>query len=264
LHKTLRPAVRAAVNQALADGVRVVNDNLTMRIDGQARALTLIVEPIGGENGAKSTAACVVAFRDTSPAAAPAVTATSRGGDDANVAALEKELLATKAQLRAAVDELETRIEDMNSTTEEFQSVNEELRSANEELETSKEEMQSVNEELQTINGELNNKNEQLTRLNADMQNLLDSTQIATIFLDAELRIRHFTPTLTQLFPVQHSDRGRPITQIVSDVDYAMLRTDVAKVQQGGEVLERDLVLKNRSRHFVMSIRPYRAPQNVV
>jgi two-component system, chemotaxis family, CheB/CheR fusion protein len=263
LHKTLRPAVRAAVNQTLADGVRVVNDNLTMRIDGQARALTLIVEPIGGENGAKSTAACVVAFRDTSPAAAPAVTATSRGGDDANVAALEKELLATRAQLRAAVDELETRIEDMKSTTEESQSVNEELRSANEELETSKEEMQSVNEELQTINGELNSKNEQLTRLNADMQNLLDSTQIATIFLDEELRIRHFTPALTQLFPVQDSDRGRPLTQIVSDVDYAMLRTDVAKVQQVGEVLERDVVLKNHSRHFVMRIRPYRTPQNV-
>jgi two-component system, chemotaxis family, CheB/CheR fusion protein len=94
----------------------------------------------------------------------------------------ENELRATKAQLQAAIDELETRIEDMKSTTEEFQAVNEELQSTNEELETSKEELQSVNEELQIINSELNNKNELLTHFNADMQNLLDSTQIATVF----------------------------------------------------------------------------------
>ena len=261
LHKTLRPAVRAAVSQALADGVRIVKDNLTMRIDGDARALTLIVEPTGGEQGAKSGAACVVAFRDTSPAAA--LPKTPQAGSDANAEALENELRATKAQLQAAIDELETRTEDMKSTTEEFQSVNEELQSSNEELETSKEELQSVNEELQTINSELNNKNELLTRLNADMQNLLDSTQIATVFLDDELCIRHFTPALTQLFPVKDSDRGRPLTQIVSDVDYTTLQADVQRVQRGGEVLERDLALKNRSRDFVMRIRPYRTPQNI-
>jgi two-component system, chemotaxis family, CheB/CheR fusion protein len=262
LHKALRPAVRAAVSQALADGVRIVNDNLTMRIDGEARALTLIVEPIGGEEGAKSSAACVVAFRDTSPATAPPK--TPQVGSEANVEALENELRATKAQLEAATDELETRTEDMKSTTEDFHAINEELQSSNEELETSKEELQSVNEELQTINSELNNKNEQLTRLNADMQNLLDSTQIATVFLDDELRIRHFTPTLSQLFPVKDSDRGRPLTQIVGDVDYTTLQADVQRVQRNGEVLERDLALKNRSRNFVMRIRPYyRIAQNV-
>lgn len=260
LHKALRPAVRAAVGQALADGVRIVNDNLTMRIDGETRALTLIVEPIGGEEGAKSSAACVVAFRDTLPATAPQ---TPQAGNDANVEALENELRATKAQLEAAIDELETSTEDMKSTTEEFQAVNEELQSSNEELETSKEELQSVNEELQTINSELNNKNEQLTRLNVDMQNLLDSTQIATVFLDDELRIRHFTPALTQLFPVKDSDRGRPLMQIVSDVDCTTLQADVQRVQRGGEVLERDLALKDRSRDFVMRIRPYRTSQNV-
>ena len=261
LHKTLRPAVRAAVIQAVADGVRIVNDNLTMRIDGQVRALTLIVEPIGGESGTKSSAACVVAFRDASPATAPPK--TPQAGSDANVEALENELRATKGQLQAAIDELETCIEDMRSTTEEFQAVNEELQSSNEELETSKEEMQSVNEELQTINGELNSKNELLTRLNADMQNLLDNTQIATVFLDEGLRIRYFTPALTQLFPVQDSDRGRPLLQIVSDVDYTTLRADVEKVQRDREVLERDLVLRNGSLHFIMRIRPYLTPRNV-
>jgi two-component system, chemotaxis family, CheB/CheR fusion protein len=112
LHKALRPAVRAAVSQAAADGVRIVNDNLTMRIDGEARALTLIVEPIGGEEGAKSGVACVVAFRDTSPATAPPK--TPQAGSDANVEAFENELRAT--QLEAAIDELETRTEDVKST----------------------------------------------------------------------------------------------------------------------------------------------------
>jgi two-component system, chemotaxis family, CheB/CheR fusion protein len=180
------------------------------------------------------------------------------------VEALEKELRATKSQLQAAVDELETRIEDMKSTTEEFQAVNEELQSSNEELETSKEEMQSVNEELQTINSELNNKNELLTRLNSDMQNLLDSTQIATVFLDDDLRIRHFTPALTQLFPVQDGDRGRPITHIVSELDYTTLQADVQKVQRDGSLVERDIALKNGEQSFIMRIRPYRTAQNAV
>ena len=264
VHKSLRSAVRAAVSQALADGQRVVNDNLTIRIDGKARALTLIVEPIGGENAAKTNGGCVVAFRDTSPIAAGAATEMPATVGDATVQVLERELAGTKAQLQAAIDELETQIEDMKSTTEEFQAVNEELQSSNEELETSKEEMQSINEELQTINSELGNKNEQLTRLNADMQNLLDSTEIATVFLDQELRIRHFTPALTQLFPVRETDRGRPVTQIVTELNYTDIRADVEKVQRDGEIVEHDLTLKDGTRSFVMRIRPYRTAQNAI
>jgi len=217
LRKTLRPVVRAAVNQALAEGQRVINDNLTIRINGKPRPLTLIVEPIGGDKGPTSAGGCVVAFRDTTSSVPPDASATT---SDTHAQSLEKELSATKLQLQAATDELEAHIQDMQTTTEEFHAVNEELQSSNEELETAKEEMQSVNEELQTINSELNNKNDQLTRLNTDMQNLLDSTQIATIFLDDQLAIRHFTPALTQLFPVRDTDVGRPITQIVTDLDY--------------------------------------------
>ena len=245
VHKSLRPAVRAAVSQALVDGHTVTNENLTIRIDGKARALTLIVEPIAGQNGAKTGGSCVVAFRDTTPVAAGGATEAPAASSDANVQALERELRATKTQLQAAVDELETRIEDMKSTTEEFQAVNEELQSSNEELETSKEEMQSVNEELQTINNELSDKQELLTRANTDLQNLLDSTQIPTVFLDDQLRIRHFTPALTQLFPVRDGDHGRPITDIVNQLDYTEIRADVEKVQRDGTIVERDLALKD-------------------
>jgi two-component system, chemotaxis family, CheB/CheR fusion protein len=261
--QSLRPAVRAAVSQALADGQRIVNENLTIDIDGKARPLTLIVEPIGGENGAKTSGVCMVAFRHTAPPAATETAQPAVAASDANTQALERELRATKAQLQTATDELETRIEDMKSATEEFQAVNEELQSSNEELETSKEEMQSINEELQTINNELNNKNELLTRAAADLQNLLDSTQIATVFLDDELRIRHFTPNLGQLFSVRDSDRGRPITEIVTQLDYATIRTDVEKVQRDGSVVERDLAVKESARAYVMRIRPYRTIHNV-
>lgn len=263
MHKALRPAVRAAVKQALDVGNTVTIESLSIRIDGKPRALTLIVEPIAGQNGAETDGSCVVAFRDTTPlplgeAYAPAA------GRDANLEAVELELLGTKKQLRAAIDELETRIEDMKSATEEFQAVNEELQAANEELETSKEEMQSVNEELQTVNNELTDKQSLLTRANADLQNLLDSTQIATVFLDEELRIRYFTPALTQLFPVREGDQGRPLTDIVNQLGYTELRADVEKVQRDCTLVERDLVLKDGASAFMMIIRPYRTARNVI
>jgi two-component system CheB/CheR fusion protein len=131
----------------------------------------------------------------------------------------------------------------MKSTTEEFQAVNEELQSSNEELETSKEEMQSVNEELQTINNELSDKQELLTRANTDLQNLLDSTQIPTVFLDDELRIRHFTPALTQLFPVRDTDHGRPITDIVNQLAYDEIGTTCRRQSTLG-IVEGELELK--------------------
>lgn len=262
LHKTLRPAVRSAVQRALASRETIVTENLVIRIDGKSRAVTLIVEPILDSAG-KEHDICVVAFRDASPAGAEdRQSAATAVPDDGLV--LEKELTATRLQLRAASDELETTIEDMKSTTEEFQAVNEELQSSNEELETAKEEMQSINEELQTINSELGSKNELLTRLNSDLQNLLDATRIATVFLDDDLRIRHFTPALIDLFPLRDGDRGRPITDIVNLLAYDDLKRDVAAVQASHEITQHEVYLKDRSATYIMRIQPYRTVANVV
>ena len=262
LHKTLRPAVRAAVQQALTSQQSVVTENLSIRIDGKSRALTLIVEPIIESEG-KERGICVVAFRDASPAAAACEHEMPAAATDA-VTALEKELTSSRFQLRAASDELETTIEDMKSTTEEFQAVNEELQSSNEELETAKEEMQSINEELQTVNGELASKNDLLTRLNSDLQNLLDSTRIATVFLDDDLRIRHFTPALTELFPLRDSDRGRPITEIVNLLAYDGLKRDIAEVQSSHTVMQHEVALKDKSATFQLRIQPYRTVLDVI
>ena len=118
--------------------------------------------------------------------------------------------------------ELETANEELQSTNEEYQSVNEELQSANEELETSKEELQSINEELQVLNVELNERNETLVDLNSDLVNLIDSTAIATLFLDEDLRIRRFTPSMLEIFSMLRAIRGGPspilcLTSFVTD-----------------------------------------------
>lgn len=255
LLKSLRASTRVAVLKAIETGETVVAQNLAVRIDGKNRDVTLVVEPIA-DRTAKDRGMCVVAFRDTTHSADLRVPEASQTND--SDAALQKELMSTRGQLRAASDELETTIEDMKSAAEEFQVMNEELQSSNEELETAKEEMQSINEELQTVNSELSGKNDQMLRLNSDLKNLLDSTKIAAVFLDDDLRIRHFTPALTELFPLRDTDRGRPITEIVNLINYDDLKRDVVAVQASQTIIERDVALTDQSATFLMRIRPYR------
>jgi two-component system CheB/CheR fusion protein len=249
LRRTLRPAVRAAVLAAEAQRHGVVQDVAAPAPNGQTRTLSLIVEQI-------EAGALVVAFRELgSAAAAPA--------EDGVVSDHERELRATKTQLEAAVSELETYREEAKSANEEMQSVNEELQSTNEELETSKEEMQSINEELQTLNTELQNKNAALSRTNDDLQNLLHSTQVATLFLDSELRIRNFTPAMTAIFHVRDGDIGRPITDIASRITYQDLVHDAEEVQRTLGVLEREVRFSIGGKTaFLLRIRPYCTADN--
>ena len=121
---------------------------------------------------------------------------------------LESELRMTKEHLQATVEEVETSNEELKSSNEELLSTNEELQSANEELQTSKEEMQSVNEELETLNAELSKKVEDLDLANSDLKNLFQSTQIPTLFLDNDLRIKRFTRGGHAGLPADRVGRG--------------------------------------------------------
>ena len=262
LRKALRSQVRVAVQRSFDTDRPVRDENLAVRIDGQSRSVTLIVEPIA--ESTQPGELFVVAFQEHGPLSDANGGHPSLIDSDANVDALHQELRAAKAQAQANSDELDKHVEDMKSMTEEYQSVIEELQSSNEELETSKEEMQSINEELQTINNEMLGKNEQLTVVNSDMQNLLDSTQIATIFLDENLRIRNFTPAAMELFPMRESDRGRALTEIVPRLTYDELRDDVRKVQRTLSPVEHEVSLKDESATFIMRIRPYRTVKNVI
>ena len=127
-------------------------------------------------------------------------------------------------------EEMQTSQEELKSANEELQSTNEELQSTNEELTTSKEEMQSLNEELQTLNHELQTKVDDESRANNDMRNLLDSTDIATLFLDDALKVRRFTPRMTKIIKLIPGDVNRPITDLASDLIYPELAADAQTV----------------------------------
>ena len=129
-----------------------------------------------------------------------------------------QELHYTKQRLHHTIEEHQTVNEELKSTNEELQSTNEELQSTNEELETSKEELQSLNEELLTVNAELQGKNTELSEANDDLDNLFNSLEIATIFLDHDLNIKRFTPHAKRVAKLIPSDVGRPLADIVSIV----------------------------------------------
>jgi two-component system CheB/CheR fusion protein len=179
------------------------------------------------------------------------------------VSALERELQYTKETLQSTVEQLESANEELKSTNEEMQSTNEELQSVNEELETSKEEMQSLNEELQTVNAQLQAKVDDLGQANDDMQNLLNSTEIATIFLDQDFRIKRFTAAATKLINLIPSDVGRPIADLASNLDYHQLHADATEVMRKLGFREREVRTRNGEWRQVR-VSPYRTTDNVI
>jgi two-component system CheB/CheR fusion protein len=261
LRRTLRPMVRDALRAAQDANGPIVNDDVWITIDKRRHSVTVIVEPIldGQEEGFY-----IVAFLERTWTASDGNALAPGDAERPDLRASEHELRTTRAQLQSTIDDLDTANEELRSTSEEHQAVNEELQSSNEELETSKEEMQSINEELETVNAELTAKNTLLTNLNSDIRNLLESTQIATIFLDSDLRIKSYTPGMMDIFHLRDSDVGRPVTEIVSVIAYDDLRRDVDAVLREFTVVERDVELQGVDRAFTMRMRPYRSVENVV
>ncbi len=170
---------------------------------------------------------------------------------------LELELQRANEELQSTREEMQTTQEELKSTNEEMQSTNEELQSTNEELTTSKEEMQSLNEELQTVNMELQSKVADYMVADNDMKNLLNSTDIATLFLDKELNIRRFTDQLTKLFKVRATDIGRPFTDMVTDLQYPEIKADAKRVLKTLLYIEIDAPTHDQ-RWFSVRIMPYR------
>jgi two-component system CheB/CheR fusion protein len=170
---------------------------------------------------------------------------------------LEEEIKRMHEAVQNTLEEVQTSQEELRSTNEELQSTNEELQSTNEELTTSKEEMQSLNEELQTVNAELQAKVDDYSRVNNDMKNLLNSTEIATLFLDKELNIRRFTLQATKIFKLIKSDIGRPLTDQASDLNYPGLADDAREVLRTLIFIEKEISATD-GRWFLVRIMPYR------
>src|SRR6202012_3253961 len=150
--------------------------------------------------------------------------------NDETVRRLTQALEPTKARLRTVREESDAANEQLRAANEELQSINEEYRSTSEELETSKEELQSINEELQTVNNELKLKLESVSRAHSDLQNLMGAPDFGTLFLDPSLRIKRFTPRLSEIFNITLNDEGRPITDFTHRLDYDGLVDDARAV----------------------------------
>jgi len=170
---------------------------------------------------------------------------------------LEMELKRSNEEIQSIREEMQTSQEELKSTNEELQSTNEELQSTNEELTTSKEEMQSLNEELQTVNVELQSKVSEFVRANDDMKNLLNSTEIATLFLDKDLNIRRFTDQVIKIFKLRNADIGRPFTDLASDLQYPEIETHALQVLKTLTPIEK-AIETNNERWFSIRIMPYR------
>jgi len=182
---------------------------------------------------------------------------THREYDESAISHLEEELAITRQALEATVEQLETSNEELRASNEEFMSTNEELQSTVEELETSKEELQSMNEELETVNAELRATVEDTDRTNGDLQNLLRSTHIATLFLDRELRIRSFTPASMQLFRLIEEDRGRSVSDLARHFEHPSFEADVQSVLETLEPISAEIRTRD-GRCFTMRVFPYR------
>ncbi|HYW16723.1 MAG TPA: CheR family methyltransferase [Allosphingosinicella sp.] len=259
VHRDLRLDLRSAMHRAAHDLIRVETQTIPILRDGLAFGVNLIVEPVG----ANDHHALVVLFQDSGPVAEAAPENGERLVSDEHVGRLEAELRLTKERLQATIEELESTNEELKSSNEEYQSINEELQSANEELETSKEELQSVNEELQTVNSELAHRVSELGRSNSDLKNLLESTRIATLFLDNDLRVRNFTPATTDIFHLLETDIGRPIGHVASRIAYPELEEDVRRVLKSLAPVEKEVAGPDDS-HFVVRVLPYRSIDNFI
>jgi two-component system CheB/CheR fusion protein len=257
VHRDLRLDLRSAIHRVQEDGQPVKLERLRFTSGDETQWVNLIVEPLSGADGGGQL---VVLFQDVGPAEPDDVASppeTQRR--DEHVLRLEADLRLTKERLQTTIEELESTNEELKSSNEEYQSVNEELQSANEELETSKEELQSVNEELQTVNSELAHRVNELGKANSDLKNLLESTQIATVFLDKELRVRTFTPVTTELFHFLETDIGRPISHITSRLAYPELQDDVMKVLRTLNAVQREVRSPESGATYLVRVLPYRS-----
>jgi two-component system CheB/CheR fusion protein len=250
----LRLELTAAFRKAVREKGVVTLNNVKIGANGGTQIVNVTVEAIGEPEALRGMVMIVFTdvmakLKEDEPGKAG-----RSGTENARLVRMRQELEQTR-------QELQTFREEMQTSQEELQSSNEEYQSTNEELTTSKEEMQSLNEELQTVNQELQSKVDDLTRSNNDMKNLLESTEIAVVFLDHELRVGRFTAPATAIINLIPSDAGRPITDITTNLHYPELAADAREVMRTLEFSEKAVSVSD-GRWFLVRIMPYRTLDN--
>ncbi|HEY8079211.1 MAG TPA: CheR family methyltransferase [Labilithrix sp.] len=247
--------LRLAIRRAIDRGEKVVEKGVRVGTAGKSRTIDLVVQPF--DDGGPLAGCVLVALEEQKPSP------KRSAGSNRATADLAAELASTRAQIDELMTAMERSNEQLETTNEELQSANEELQSTNEEMTTSKEEMQSMNEELLTLNAELQEKNEQLGTANDDMRNLLDSSQIPTLFLDRELRLKRFTARASKLGNLRPSDVGRPITDINLSIRDLDIGRDVRRVLETLVFHEAQVKSRDGS-SYTMRIHPYRTMDDLI
>lgn len=257
----LRTELNIAIHRALTQKKDVVFRDLNVKTNGAFHIVDLTVRPI---KESTMQGLIMVTFEDVpSPRPSRPVRSTGSKRVKEHITALQNELKSTKENLQATIEELQASNEELKSTNEEMQSANEELQSTNEELNVSKEELQSLNEELVTLNAEHQAKNEELSTNLSDLNNVLASTEIATLFLDNDLRIKGYTPAATRVINLIKTDIGRPVSDIVSNLEYEDLQRDVKEVLDT-LVFKENEIRDKKGFWYLMRILPYRTIDNLI
>lgn len=258
IRKELRLDLRSALYQAIQQKTPVEARGLTVKIEDQIQTINLYIKPVLQDDELTRGFILVVFERTEDISHDKMVILRS---DESVSRHLEEELTGIKTKLRASNEQHEFQAEELKASNEELQALNEELRSSAEELETSKEELQSMNEELRTVNQELKVKIDETSLNSNNLQNLINSTSIGTIFLDRSFRIAMFTPAIRDIFNLIPADHGRPLSDITHRLLYDDLLKDVEQVIEKLTVIEHEVTATD-GRIFIMRLLPYRTSED--
>lgn len=256
----LRIELRTALYQAAQRKTNVEVPNVKIKIDGREEAINICIRPAMRQTDA-ARGFILILFESVKQSAVDNEAVYS--SDEPVARQLEEELIRSKQQLRSSSEQYEVQAEEFKASNEELQAMNEELRSSSEELETGKEELQSLNEELGTVNQELKIKIEEISQTSNYLNNLINSTDIGTIFLDRLFRVELFTPAAAQIFNLIPADIGRPLTDIASQLEKTDLHADAKLVLETLQAVERE-VRTVEGRDFVLRVLPYRTKDDKI
>jgi two-component system CheB/CheR fusion protein len=258
-HPDLRLDIRTTLFQVQQSGLPVASRKVRIEREQRSYLVDLNVHPYKDDE--TDSEYILVIFEEREVDAHEVLDVIASQTENQMLANLEHELQRTKLQLQETVEQSDVSSEELKASNEEMHAINEELRSATEELETSKEELQSINEELLTVNSELKAKVEETDKINDYLTNLIASTDIATVFIDRNLRIRWFTPRATEIFSMLPVDTGRSLMDITNRLDYPEIAEDVATVFESLNMIERE-VCSSDQRWYIVRLLPYRSSED--
>jgi len=258
VRENLREPVAQALLQAVTTDAVVQLRGLQLEAAGSVQGVDVTVQPLHEPAALQGTV--MIVFRDV---AAPPLRSGRRTAASAAPASHTAEVQQCRDEIQSLREENRASREELQSANEELQSTNEELQSANEELTTSKEEMQSMNEELQTVNAEMQSKLDDLALAQSDMKSLLNSTEIAMLFLDQNLNVRRFTDRAAKIINLRESDIGRPLSDLTTSLQYPTLHDDAHETLRTLVFSEKQIQSSDQ-RWFSVRIMPYRRLDNVI